>query len=78
MAETSGGLVKRSSTYDPDVLAWLTERGKRLDRTVDWQVRQILRAAMNDERGVFALPAAQQQARGAGTAPRGAASEASS
>lgn len=49
MAVTSGGLVKRTSSYDPDVLAWLQRRGEVLDRTVDWQIRQILRAAMEAE-----------------------------
>lgn len=50
VSTTSGGLVKRTSSYDPDVLEWLKERGERLDRTVDWQIREILRAAMNAER----------------------------
>lgn len=57
---TSGGLVKRSSSYDPDVLAWLEARGKRLDRTVDWQIRQILRAAKETE--ADELPAQAQPA----------------
>lgn len=46
---TSGGLVKRASSYDADVLRWLQERGRRLDRSVDWQIREILRAAMAAE-----------------------------
>lgn len=49
MTTTSGGLVKRSTSYDPDVLEWLRQRGERNDRTVDWQVREILRAAMAAE-----------------------------
>lgn len=49
VSTTSGGLVKRTSSYDPDVLAWLQRRGEQLDRTVDWQIRQILRAAMDAE-----------------------------
>ncbi len=44
------GRTKRSSYYDDDVLLWLRERGERTDRSVDWQVRQILRDAMNAER----------------------------
>lgn len=49
MATTSGGLVKRSTSYDPDVLDRLRERGKRLDRTIDWQVREILRVFLDAE-----------------------------
>lgn len=49
VSTTTGGLVKRTSSYDPDVLSWLQERGKQLDRSVDWQVREILRAAKNAE-----------------------------
>jgi hypothetical protein len=49
VSKTTAGLVKRSTSYDPDVLRWLQERGQRLDRAVDWQVREILRAAMTAE-----------------------------
>lgn len=49
---TSGGLVKRSTSYDADVLERLVERGKRLDRSVDWQVREILRAFLDAEDAV--------------------------
>lgn len=49
VATTRGGLIKRTSSYDADVLQWLQERGRRLERSVDWQVRQILRAAMDAE-----------------------------
>lgn len=38
--------AKHSSYIDVDVLAWLAARGERLDRTVDYQIREILRAAM--------------------------------
>jgi uncharacterized protein (DUF4415 family) len=47
---TTVGKVKRSIRFDADVLAWLEQRGAGLDRSVDWQVRQILRAAMDAER----------------------------
>lgn len=48
MSETDGRPRKqRSSYYDVDVLEWLVERGRRLDRSVDWQIREILRAAMD-------------------------------
>lgn len=50
VSTTTGGLVKRTSSYDPDVLAWLQERGQRLDRSVDWQIREFLRAAMDAEK----------------------------
>jgi hypothetical protein len=43
MALTSGGLVKRSSSYDADDLRWLEERGKRLHQSVDWQIREAIR-----------------------------------
>jgi plasmid stability protein len=50
MADAAGRRRQRSSYYDADVLEWLEERGARLDRSVDWQVREILRAAMEAER----------------------------
>lgn len=49
MATTSGGLVKRSSTYDADVLTWFqeyaeAERRARAQRvTVDWLIREAMR-----------------------------------
>lgn len=46
---TNGGRIKRTTTYDADVIAWLRRRGERLQRSVDWQVREILRAAMDAE-----------------------------
>ena len=50
MPETDGRPKKqRSSYYDVDVLEWLAARGRRLDRSVDWQIREILRAAMDAE-----------------------------
>jgi hypothetical protein len=49
MTSTSGGLVKLSMAFDPDVLDWLRARGQRIDRKVSWQVREILRAAMDDD-----------------------------
>lgn len=49
MALTSGGLVKRSSSYDADVLRWLQERRERVHLTVDCQIRLLLRAAMEHE-----------------------------
>ena len=48
-AMTSGGLVKRSTSYESDVLDWLIDRGKQIDRSVDWQVRKILREKMDAE-----------------------------
>lgn len=39
------GRVKRSVYFDRDVLAWLKARGNQLDRSVDWQIREFLRAA---------------------------------
>jgi plasmid stability protein len=36
----------RSSYYDADVIAWLRRRGERIDRSVDWQIREILREKM--------------------------------
>lgn len=50
MADAAGKRKQRSSYYDLDVLEWLEERGAKLDRSVDWQIREILRAAMDSER----------------------------
>ena len=46
---TRGNFIPRTTNYDPDVLEWLKERGERLDRPVDWLVREILRAAYDAE-----------------------------
>lgn len=59
MSTTSGGLVKRTSSYDADVLEWLQQRGEQMDRSVDWQIRQILRAAMQAEQREPATAAAR-------------------
>lgn len=40
---------QRSSYYDVDVLEWLADRGKRMDRSIDWQIREILREKMDAE-----------------------------
>lgn len=41
---------RRHTTYlDIAILEWLRTRGAELDRTVDWQIREILRAAMDAE-----------------------------
>jgi hypothetical protein len=40
---------QRSIRIDADLLAWLEERGRRLDRSVDWQIRQMLRERMEVE-----------------------------
>jgi hypothetical protein len=45
----ASGRTKRSMYLDRDVLAWLRRRGERLDRSVDWQVRELLREAMDVE-----------------------------
>jgi hypothetical protein len=45
----SSVLVKRSVAFDDDVLAWLATRGEQLDRSVNWQVRAILRREMDRE-----------------------------
>jgi hypothetical protein len=47
MPQRSGKRRKRSTYYDVDVLEWLEARGVELDRTVDYQIREILRTAMN-------------------------------
>lgn len=49
MAMESPKRVKRSTYYDADVILWLQRRGERLDRSVDYQIREILRAAMDAE-----------------------------
>jgi hypothetical protein len=49
MTQESRTRVKRSLYYDLDVLEWLRRRGERTDRSVDWQVREVLRAAMDAE-----------------------------
>jgi uncharacterized protein (DUF4415 family) len=49
MTQESDGRVKTSMYLDPDVLGWLRQRGERLDRSVIWQVREILRTAMNSD-----------------------------
>lgn len=49
MTQESGSRVQRSVYFDRDVLEWLRRRGERLDRSVDYQVREILRAAMDAE-----------------------------
>lgn len=49
MSTGSKQRVTRSTYWDRDVLAYYEERGKRMDRTVDWQMREILRAAMQAE-----------------------------
>lgn len=41
--------VKRSMYLDADVLEWLQRRGEARERSVDYQVREILREAMNAE-----------------------------
>lgn len=43
---TRGNFTPRTTNYDPDVLAWFQERGRQLDRPVDWLVREALRAFM--------------------------------
>lgn len=35
---------------DVDVDAWLRERAGRLSRSINWQISQILRAAMDAEK----------------------------
>lgn len=47
MAVTPSERIKRSAYFDADVLEWLRARGQGLDRSVDWQIREILRAAMD-------------------------------
>ncbi len=54
---TESGRVKGSTYHDRDVLRWLKERGVRIERSVGWQIRAILRAAMDAE---------QRQANGGG------------
>lgn len=46
VSTTGGGLIKRSTSYEPEVLAWLQGEAQRADRSIDWCVRQILRKAM--------------------------------
>lgn len=41
--------VKGSVYLDRDVLRWLRHRGKAIERPVSWQIRAILRAAMDSE-----------------------------
>ena len=53
-SETSGGLIKRSISFPPEMLAWLRERGKRIERSVDWQIREavkLLQAAEQSQKG---------------------------
>lgn len=50
MTATVSDKRKRSTYIDVDVLTWLEARGAVLDRSVDWQIREILRAAMDAER----------------------------
>jgi uncharacterized protein (DUF4415 family) len=49
MTQGPGGRVQRSINFDRDVLAWLQERGKRLERSVDWQLREMAREKMDAE-----------------------------
>jgi hypothetical protein len=49
MAMRLGGRVKSSTYLDRDVLLWLQKRGQRLERTVSWQIREVLRALMDAE-----------------------------
>lgn len=59
-SETSGGLIKRSISFPPDMLRWLRERGKQIDRSVDWQVREAVEAMQAAD----ATPAARRAERG--------------
>ena len=49
MTQRSGDRVQRSIYFDRDGLEWLRERGKRLERSVDWQIREIVRGLMEAE-----------------------------
>lgn len=46
VSTTTGGLVKRSYCFEPDELVWLKAEADRQDRTVNWLLRKLVRAAM--------------------------------
>lgn len=49
MAETSGGLVKRSIQFTPEQLAWLQDRARSKGRaSVAAVVRELIDAAMGE------------------------------
>lgn len=49
-SETSGGLIKRSISFPPEMLTWLRERGQQIERSVDWQVREAVERLQAAER----------------------------
>ena len=46
MTQGSDQRIRRTVAFDRDVMEWLRRRGKQMDRSVEWQVRRFLRAAM--------------------------------
>lgn len=50
MASERPGRVKSSTYFDAAQQAWLEAEAKRLDRTVNWVLRQLVQAAMDAER----------------------------
>ena len=40
---------ERSVYADVDLWDWLDERGRRMDRSIDWQIREILREKRDAE-----------------------------
>lgn len=49
MPEPRRGKTKRSCYLDIDVVERLRVRGERIDRSIDWQMREILRAFLDAE-----------------------------
>lgn len=58
VSTTTAGMVKRSYCFEPDELTWLKAEAEREDRTVNWILRRLVRAAMTPAAPSAAAPRA--------------------